>query len=64
MACAPLMPSGWLWETEAVVRANSIASSSVLAYNPTGLTLMAEPLPKLLYGCGLSVVSHLANCFP
>ena len=48
MACAPLIPSGWLCETEAVMRASSNASSSEEAYSPTGLTRMAEPLPKLL----------------
>ena len=29
MACAPLMPSGWLCETEAVMRANSMSLSEL-----------------------------------
>ncbi len=47
-ACAPLMPSGWLWLTAALASASRRTSSTLLKAQATGLTRIAEPLPKLL----------------
>lgn len=47
VACAPLMPSGWLWVTSAVTFAISSVLSSVSNSQPAADTRIAEPLPKL-----------------
>ena len=47
VACAPLMPSGWLWVTSAVNFAISSVLSSVSNSQPAADTRIAEPLPKL-----------------
>jgi len=57
--CAPFIPSGWLWVTSALRLASFKTSAMVGKANPTGLTLMAEPFPKLPYG----LLSLLPNPF-
>jgi hypothetical protein len=44
------MPSGWSCVTSALFLAWSRTSCLVLNAKPTGLTLVAEPLPQLLQG--------------
>ena len=48
VASAPFIPSGWLWEMQVTAAESFFASSTSRAANPTGLTRIAEPLPKLL----------------
>jgi hypothetical protein len=47
-AWAPLMPSGWLCLTAALLAASARTASREFPAKPTGLTRMAEPLPQLL----------------
>ena len=50
VACAPLIPSGWLWVMAAEMPATLSVSSKVSKNHPTALTRIAEPFPKLPYG--------------
>ena len=50
VACAPLIPSGWLCVIAAEIAATLSVSSSVLKNQPTALTLIADPLPHEPYG--------------
>ena len=49
VACAPLMPSGWLCVPSAETLAAFMVSFFVSNAQPTGPTRMADPLPQLLY---------------
>jgi hypothetical protein len=63
-AWAPLTPSGWLCVGSAVCSASASTVSTVARAQPTGDARMAEPFPKLPYGCGGSVQSHCLNAPP
>ena len=64
IAQAPFIPSGWLWDTEAVISAYLFISSRLLYNQATDETLIPEPLPKLLYGLGFSSLNHSLNFKP
>ena len=46
-ACAPLIPSGWLWVTSALFLATFNVSSKDEKANPMAATRMAAPLPQV-----------------
>lgn len=58
IACAPFIPSGWLWDTEALIFASSNVSSNESTYNPTGLTRMADPFQSycMVEDCPLQAI--------
>ena len=49
---------------KAIFRDSSFAFSTSFAMNPTGLTRIAEPFPKLLYGFGASEKTQQMNLSP
>ncbi len=59
VACAPLIPSGWLCVHSADSFARAKTSSLVLNAHPTGEMRIAEPFPQLLYGSAFPVVTAL-----